>query len=359
LNVDGGILWQNETVKDIPTFPKVVLHDHLDGGLRASTVLALADESGYLGLPHIDEPALAEWFDQSQSASLVEYLAAFAETGAVMQRPAALLRVAREAVEDHAADGVVYAEIRFAPSLHLSNGMTCHEAIRAVLDGLADGETATGTVARVIVDAMRQDDDSAEVAAAAADFAGAGVVGFDLAGPEAGFPASAHREAMVLAMKGGLRITIHAGEADGPGSIADALDSGAERLGHGVRISEDVVIQDGQIIEFGPIARRVHTDGVALELCPYSNLHTRAVASAAEHPAGMLLRAGFKVTLNTDNRLMSNTSMNKEFALARSDLGFSNEDLRTVTDHAVEAAFCDEETRRTVAAAVTAGYEPA
>jgi len=345
-----------ESVTQLATLPKAVLHDHLDGGLRPSTVLALAEESGYLDLPHHDEPALAGWFDQSHSASLVDYLASFRETIVVMQRPSALQRVAREAVEDYAADGVVYAEARFAPSLHLQQGMTRHEAIRAVLNGLAEGEEATGTVARLIIDAMRQDVDSAEVAEAAADFAGEGVVGFDLAGPEAGFPASAHREALEGARRGGLRLTIHAGEADGPASIADALDSGAERLGHGVRIVEDVVALEGQIIEFGPIARRVHRDGVALEICPYSNVHTGAVPSASQHPAGMLLRAGFNVTLNSDNRLMSDTSMSKEFSLASSELGFSDDDLRAVTENAVQAAFCDEGTRRAVAATIAARY---
>ncbi|MBU1225675.1 MAG: adenosine deaminase [Actinobacteria bacterium] len=341
----------------IASLPKVVLHDHLDGGLRPSTVLALADETGYLGLPRHDERTLAEWFDQSHSASLVGYLAAFDQTVAVMQTPAALQRVARETVEDHAADGVVYAEIRFAPSLHLRQGMTRSEVIGSVLRGLAEGEEATGVVARVIIDAMRHEQDAVEVAAAAVEFAGRGVVGFDLAGPEVGFPASAHRRALAVARNGGLRLTIHAGEADGPAGIADALDSGAERLGHGVRIVEDAVVREGQIVDLGPIARRVHRDAIPLEICLSSNIHTGAVPAGTRHPAGMLLRAGFNVTLNTDNRLMSRTSMSREFAFARSDLGFSDDDLRTVTDHAVLAAFCDEPSRRSVVAAVAARYE--
>jgi len=353
---NGGAICQNKDVTDIPNLPKVVLHDHLDGGLRPSTVLALAAEHGYLGLPRDDEESLAAWFDQSRSASLEHYLAAFAETGAVMQRPDALQRVAREAVEDLAADGVVYAEVRFAPSLHLQQGLTRSEVIRAVLGGMAEGERGTGTVARVIVDAMRQDDDSRDVAAVAAEFAGAGVVGFDLAGPEAGYPASAHREALSIAGSAGLGLTIHAGEGDGPAGIADALDSGAERLGHGVRIAEDVVVREGRITDLGPIAGRVHGGSIALEICPYSNVHTGAVASAAAHPAGLLLRAGFNVTLNTDNRLMSGTSMSREFAFAKTDLGFSSGDLRSVTEAALQAAFCDEETRRTVAAEVARRY---
>ena len=336
--------------------PKVLLHDHLDGGLRAGTVLSLAGEHGYGGLPHQDEQALASWFDQTDSGSLVGYLAAFDETIAVMQTPSALERVAREAVEDLAADGVVYAEIRFAPSLHCRAGLSRAEVIDAVLAGLAAGEEATGVAARLIVDAMRQDSDSEEVARVAAEYVDRGVVGFDLAGPEAGFPAAAHAAALGVAGSSGLHVTVHAGEAAGPASMTDALDSGAERIGHGVRIVDDVVVRDGEIVECGPTARRVVDGGIPLEICPYSNLHTRAVLSPAAHPAGMLHRAGFTVTLNTDNRLMSNTTMTKEFSLATGLLGFSEDDLRAVTLNAVESAFCDEETRTAVRHRVLAGY---
>jgi len=338
------------------SLPKVLLHDHLDGGLRPATVLSLAGEQGYDGLPHQDEATLGSWFDQTDSGSLVGYLAAFDETIAVMQTPSALERVAREAVEDLAADGVVYAEIRFAPSLHCRAGLSRAEVIDAVLAGLASGEEATGTTARVIVDAMRQDHDSEEIARVAAAYVGRGVVGFDLAGPEAGFPAAAHSAALGVAGGAGLHITVHAGEADGPASMADALDSGAERIGHGVRIVEDAEVRGGEIVGFGPTARRVVEGRIPLEICPYSNLHTRAVPSAAAHPAGMLHRAGFTVTLNTDNRLMSNTTMTKEFGLATDLLGFSEDDLRVVTLNAVEAAFCDEATRTAVRDRVLAGY---
>lgn len=341
----------------ILSLPKVLLHDHLDGGLRPATVLSLAAEHGYGGLPCRDEAALASWFDQTDSGSLVGYLAAFDETIAVMQTPAALERVAREAVEDLAADGVIYGEIRFAPSLHCREGLNREEVIEAVLAGLAAGEAATGTVGRVIVDAMRQDDDSEEVARVAAGYAGRGVVGLDLAGPEAGFPAAAHAAALGVAASAGLHLTVHAGEADGPASMADALDSGAERIGHGVRIVDDLVVRDEQIVDFGPTARRVIDGGIPLEVCPYSNIHTHAVLSAADHPAGMLHRAGFTVTLNTDNRLMSNTTMTKEFGLATDLLGFSEDDLRAVTLNAVEAAFCDEETRDAIRERVLAGYD--
>jgi adenosine deaminase len=336
--------------------PKVVLHDHLDGGLRPATILELAADIGYEGLPHADRASLASWFDQSRSGSLERYLAAFEQTVAVMQTEPALRRVATEAVEDLAADGVVYSEIRFAPSLHTRAGLSRREVLRAVLAGVVEGEQRTGTVGRVIVDAMRQDDDSAAVARAAAEFVGEGVVGFDLAGPEAGFPPTLHREAIDLARRSGLRITIHAGEADGPASIAVALDCFAERLGHGVRIADDLVLEAGRVAGLGPVAARVHRERIPLEVCPLSNVHTGAARSLAEHPIGLLHRAGFVVTINTDNRLMSGTSMSKEFAAVSEHHGFGPAALRRATLHAVDAAFCDEETRRLIGDRVSGGY---
>ena len=340
------------------SLPKVVLHDHLDGGLRAATLLELAEAAGYAGLPHRDPGALAAWFDQSRSGSLVRYLASFEQTVAVMQTPEALRRVAREAVEDLAADGVVYAEIRFAPSLHTRRGVGLGEAIDSVLEGIAEGGAATGTVAKVIVSAMRQEDGSEEVAVAAAAGAGRGVVGFDLAGPEGGYPASRHRRALSAAGESGLGLTIHAGEAAGPESIADALDCGAVRIGHGVQVIHDVVRSNGRILELGPIAARVLEGRTPLELCPSSNVHTSAVASAASHPLGMLHRAGFVVTVNTDNRLMSATSMGAELSLAADLLGLDGNDIRQVTMNAVEAAFCDEETRAALRRRLAGGWPP-
>ena len=217
--------------------PKVILHDHLDGGLRSATVVELARASGYRDLPTLDVDDLADWFDQGESGSLEGYLDAFRHTIAVMQTPEALARVATEAVQDLAADGVVYAEIRFAPSLHLQQGLSRSEVIAAVLEGIDAGTAETGIDAAVIIDAMRQDRDSPDVVAAALEFRDRGVVGFDLAGPEAGFPPTNHLRACREARAGGLHLTIHAGEADGPHSILAALDPcGAERIGHGVRI---------------------------------------------------------------------------------------------------------------------------
>ncbi|MFH1330350.1 MAG: adenosine deaminase [Actinomycetota bacterium] len=339
--------------------PKVVLHDHLDGGLRPVTILELAREQGYAGLPETDPAALSRWFFQGESATLERYLEAFGQTLAVMQTAEALARVAREAVVDLAADGAVYAELRFAPMLHLRMGLTPEQVIDAVLAGCTAGGRLTGIPAFVIVCAMRQDDDAARVAAVAAGFAGSGVVGFDLAGPEAGFPASRHRAACREAAASGLRLTLHAGEGAGVDSIAEALGCGAERLGHGVRLVEDLTVRDGRVVGMGAVAGQVHARGTPLEVCPSSNVHTGAFPSVGQHPVGVLQRAGFAVTLNPDNRLMSRTSMTAEFALAVEHHGFSIDDLRTVTLRAVEGAFCDPATRGEVRERVLAGYPAA
>jgi adenosine deaminase len=344
---------------DLDALPKVVLHDHLDGGLRPATMIDLADAVGYRGLPASDPEGLAAAMYQGESRSLVGYLEAFRHTVAVMQTAAGLERVTREAIEDHAADGVVYAEIRFAPSLHLAGGMNRNEVLEAVLTGLRAGSEATGIPASVIVDAMRQFDDSAAVADLALEYRDDGVVGFDLAGPEHGFPASRHGEACRLVLDGGLHLTIHAGEAAGPESIADALEVGAERLGHGVRVVDDLTITDGVVSSTGSIATRVLEEGIPLEVCPLSNVHTSAVASIASHPVGILQRSGFSVTLNTDNRLMSQTSMSTEMAGAVEHHGFGLADLRAVTLRAVDAAFCDEDTRSRVRARVESGFDGA
>jgi len=343
----------------LPRLPKVVLHDHLDGGLRPATVLELAHEQGYEGLPADDIEGLSRWFFQGESATLVRYLEAFGQTVAVMQTAAALERVAAEAVLDLAADGAVYAELRFAPMLHLQRGLTPEQVVDAVLAGCAAGRARAGIPVFVIVCAMRQDDDAAAVAALAAAYARRGVVAFDLVGPEAGFPASRHRGACRAATRAGLHLTLHAGEAAGVDSIADALGCGAQRLGHGVRLVEDLTVRDGRVVGMGATAAQVHASGIALEVCPASNLHTGAFPSAAAHPVGLLHRAGFAVTLNPDNRLMSGTSMSAEFAFCVEHHGFGPADLRAVTLRAVEAAFCDPGTRAEVRERVLAGYPAA
>ena len=339
--------------------PKVVLHDHLDGGLRPETVIELAAAAGYDGLPTRDPAALGRWFFQGESRSLPRYLEAFSQTVAVMQSREALARVAYEAVVDLAADGAVYAELRFAPMLHREAGLTLAEILDATLAGLAQGRRECGIPVFLIAGALRQSPGSEEVARAAVGFAERGVVAFDLVGPEEGFPASDHRAACRLALAGGLHLTLHAGEAAGIPSVVDALGCGAERLGHGVRLVDDCTVREGRVVGMGAVAERVRSAGIALEVTPSSNVHTRAVASIEEHPLGVLHRAGFAVTINTDNRLMSDTSMSREFALVVEHQGFGMTDLRTATLRAVEAAFCDGATRTEVRERVLAGYPSA
>jgi adenosine deaminase len=333
--------------------PSVLLHDHLDGGLRPSTVIELAGGSG-VSLPASGPGDLADWFDQSGSGSLESYLEAFMVTTGVMQTEAGLRRVTSEAMADLAADGVVYAELRFAPLQHTRAGLEPEQVVEAVLAAIRD---AGNPVARLILCAMRDQEGSSRVAALAVAHGGEGVVGFDLAGPERGFPASSHREACRLAA-GAVGLTIHAGEAAGVGSIADALSCGAQRLGHGIEVAEDCVFAGSEIAELGPMAAEVHSRAIPLEVCVGSNLDTKGWAPST-HPVGALLRAGFNVTLNTDNRLMSRTSMTREFALVEEHQGFSVDDLATVTRHAVAAAFCDEETKERVWKRVSTGFAEA
>ena len=335
--------------------PKVELHNHLDGGLRIQTVIDLAEETDYDQLPSHDPQSLADWFLQDQSGSLEQYLAGFVHTIGVMQTPAAIARVALEAGLDVAADGVVYAEIRFAPSLNTERGMRYEDVIEAALSGFQGAEDAVGIKIRLIVDAMRHEKDSLDVVEAAVRFADQGVVGFDLAGPEAGYPPEDHLEACRLARQNGLGLTIHAGEGDGPESIRRAVETcGAQRIGHGIRIIEDINFSNGTA-QMGPIASMVHERQIPLEVCPTSNLHTLGIKEDM-HPLGKLLREGFNVTLSTDNRLMSAVTLTDEFALAVKHHGFTRKDLHKVTVAALEAAFVGDSVRQPLLQKVEAGY---
>ncbi|MDX1449253.1 MAG: adenosine deaminase [Acidimicrobiia bacterium] len=321
---------------DIRAFPKVQLHDHLDGGLRPSTIIELADAVGYSGLPDSDPEALAAWFTQTvKVGGLPGYLKTFDHTIAVLQTADALERVAYEAVVDLAADGVVYAEIRFAPELNTRQGLGLDDVLEAALAGLDRGSTETGTDVGLIVDGMRHDSRTTEAARAAVRWRDAGVVGFDIAGPEAGYPPEAHLEAFGITAAGGLGITIHAGEADGLASIASALhECGAQRIGHGVRIVDD--IEDDRL---GPIATEIRDRRIPLEMCPRSNVDTGAVLSLADHPIDRLLRLGFTVTVSCDNRLMSGTSPVTELAALVDAFGWGMAEVAEVTRNAAAAAF--------------------
>ncbi|HYJ60055.1 MAG TPA: adenosine deaminase [Actinomycetota bacterium] len=332
--------------------PKVLLHDHLDGGVRPRTIVELAAETGYDGLPTTDPDELQTWMTRgADRKDLVLYLETFAHTIGVMQTPDALTRVARECAEDLAADGVIYAEIRYAPEQHLTRGLTPDEVVAAVSAGFEDG-AGDRIVVRTLIDAMRTGTSSEEIARLAVRSRDRGVVGFDLAGAEAGFPARDFAPALAICRDAGLPLTVHAGEAFGPASIDDALDQGALRIGHGVHVADDIAA-DGAL---GPVARRVHDDAVPLELCPTSNVHSGAAASIAEHPIDRLRRLGFAVTVNTDNRLMSSITPSTEWAGLAEAFGWTLEDAEAITDRALAAAFIDPVERGPLRTRVREGY---
>ena len=325
---------------------KVLLHDHLDGGLRPQTVIELAADCGH-ELPATGAGELAAWFHRGADRhDLVLYLEPFEHTVAVLQSAEALTRVAQECVEDLAADGVVYAEVRFAPELHLERGLQLDEVVEAVLAGfragVVDARTPAGHPIAVglLCTAMRTAARSDEIAELAIRHRDAGVVGFDIAGAEAGFPPTRHLSAFELVHRENGHITIHAGEAFGLPSIWEALQlCGAARLGHGVRIVDDITVGTGGTYALGRLASFVRDRRVPLEMCPTSNVHVGAAPSLAEHPIGLLRRLRFRVTVNTDNRLMSNTSMSNEFAVLNETFGFELDDVEWLTINAMKSAF--------------------
>lgn len=335
------------TSEIIAGLPKAVLHDHLDGGVRIETVLDLADEAGYRGLPSYDADELTEWFHQGQAGSLERYLEAFEHTISVKQEEAAISRVAYEAGIDLAADNVVYAEVRYAPSLFTEEGLALEGVFEAANDGFERAMSETGIDIRTIAIALRQFSDSAEIARAAARYIDNGVVAFDLAGPEAGFPADNYLEACQIAHEAGLGLTIHGGEGDGAHSMWRAIAlCGAQRIGHGVRVADDTDFNGSIMTELGSFARRVRDERVPLEVSPSSNVHTGAFASIATHPFGELYRNGFNVSINTDNRLMSGVTVGSEYELVAEAFSLSIADLRDITVNAIEAGFGDYPSRR-------------
>lgn len=331
---------------DRPTFeqirraPKVLLHDHLDGGVRPRTVIDLAAEYGYEGLPTTDVDELSQWFTEGANRrDLVLYLETFEHTVGVMQEYDAIVRVAAECAQDLADDGIVYAEVRMAPELCLERGLTLDQAILAMLEGFrigsADGRIEIG----LLVTAMRHAANSKEVAEAALRHRDEGVVGFDIAGSEAGHPPTRHLDAFRTVAEDNFHITIHAGEAFGLPSIWEAVQiCGAERLGHGVRIIDDITVADGQA-NLGRLASFVRDRRVPLEMCPTSNVNTGVCDTIAEHPIGLLRRLRFRVTVNTDNRLMSGTTLTNEMHELVQAFGYGWDDLEWLTLNAMKSAF--------------------
>jgi len=325
--------------------PKVSLHDHLDGGLRPQTILDLAGEIGH-ELPASTPEDLGRWFSESASSgSLERYLETFTHTVAVMQTRDALVRVAREYVEDLAADGVVYAETRWAPEQHLEDGLTPAEAVEAVRDGLYEGMQACRNrgqeiIVQQLVTSMRHASPSRHIAELAIRYRHEGVAGFDIAGAEAGYPPSRYLDAFDYLKRNNAYFTIHAGEAFGLPSIWEALQiCGANRLGHGVRIIDDIHIGEGGQPVLGDLAAYVRNTRVPLEMCPTSNVQTGAAPSVERHPVGLLAELRFRVTVNSDNQLMSATTLSREFALLAEAFDYDLDDVRWFTINAAKSAF--------------------
>lgn len=301
---------QPPTLEEIRRAPKVLLHDHLDGGLRPETIIDLARETGYDGLPTTDVEGLRAWFSEaSNSGSLELYLETFDHTVGVMQTRESLVRVAAECAQDLADDGVVYAEVRYAPEQHTSTGLSLEEVIEAVQEGFRIGSEGRGIRVGTLLTAMRHQARSMEIAELAVRYRDVGVVGFDIAGAEAGYPPTRHLDAFEYLQRENAHFTIHAGEAFGLPSIWQAIQwCGADRLGHGVWIIDDITVQGDGTAKLGRLAAYVRDKRIPLEMCPTSNLQTGAATSIAEHPIGLLRSLNFRVTVNTDNRLMSATS---------------------------------------------------
>jgi adenosine deaminase len=325
----------------LQSLPKVLLHEHLDGVLRPQTVIDLAKDAGYLGLPTDDPQALSHWFHRgANQGSLAKYLEGFAHTIAVMQTDTALERVAYEQAADLSKDGVVYFETRFAPVFHTQNGLTHQQVVTAVLRGLERGRKDFGISSGLIICAMRNMDVSLEMAELAVDFRERGVVGFDLAGEEGGYPPKKHVDAFHYIQRQNFNITVHAGEGYGKESIWQAIQyCGAHRIGHGTRLIDDIAVVDGKAVKLGNLAQYVLDKRIPLEICLISNVHTGATPSLAEHPFKILYEKKFRVTLNTDNRLMSSTSMTQEFEAAAETFGLSLDDFETITMNSMKSAF--------------------
>ena len=329
------------TLAEIRAVPKVLLHDHLDGGLRPQTVLELARQIGYQDLPGDNVEELTTRLTEGAHRGHLEiYLDAFRHTVAVMQTPDALRRVAAECAEDLAADGIVYAEVRFAPELHTECGLSLGEVVEAVLDGFRRGSQGRGIKVYALLTAMRTAARSLEIAELAVRYRDEGVVGFDIAGAEAGWPPSRHLDAFQFLKRENFHFTIHAGEAFGLPSIWEAVQyCGTERLGHGVRIADDIAISAAGSVRLGRLAAYVRDRRIPLEMCPTSNIQTGAAPSIARHPLRLLRQLSFRVTVNTDNRLMSQVTLSSEFHRLVTEFGYGWSDVEWLTINAMKSAF--------------------
>ncbi len=341
---------------DFGSLPKVLLHDHLDGGLRATTLVELAKVAGYRRLPTANPQHLADWITRGSAGSIEKILWAVKQVIAVTQTTSALQRVGKEAAEDLARDGVVYAETRFAPLRHTAGDLSAKQAIDAVLAGLNAGASEADIHVCVVLAAMRNEPDVESVVRLAIDYRDRGVVGFDIAGPEVGFSNLDHTGALRVAHEADIPVTLHAGDESGPDSIAEAIElCGARRVGVAHRLIDDIEMTDDGEAQLGPTARLVRDRAIPLEICPRAGIHLHGLA-AGDHPVGVFHASGLPITINTDSRLIADTSMTREMELLHEHYGFTIDDLRSVTLRAVDVAFCDDETRASVRRIVERGF---
>jgi adenosine deaminase len=341
------------THEQLRAAPKVVLHEHLDGGLRPQTIIEIADEIGHM-LPTTNPQELEDWFFESaDSGSLDLYLKTFAHTVAVMQRADDCFRVASEAAQDLAADGVVYAELRYAPEQQLQGGLSLEAVVEATLAGFEAGqriaaENGNPIQVRTLLCGMRHANRTKEIAQLAVSFRDQGVVGFDIAGGEHGHPAEDHVAAFDYLRRENMPFTIHAGEAAGPESVWGAVSvCGANRIGHGVELIKDIDLT-GDFAKLSYLAEYIRDRRIALEIAPSSNLQTKAggAQTLEEHPIGVLHALDFNVTVNNDNRLMSRTDTSREFQLLSETFGWGWAEVKRCTENALEAAFLPHPERR-------------
>jgi adenosine deaminase len=337
--------------------PKVLLHDHLDGGVRAETLIELAEQFGYKRLPTANAVRFSEWIAMRGRGSLENLLWIVDHSVAVIQSAEALSRVANEAIVDLASDGVVYAEPSFAPARFSQHGLSLEESVEAVLEGLKTGAEAAQIDANLILTAVRDDPDSLRIAKLASAYSDDGVVGIDLAGKEEGYPPSDHAIACQHAMDHGVHVTVHAGEDTATLLyIRSALeDCQAERLGVAYMLTDDIDVSDDGSVVLGPLAAQIKDEQTPLEMCPITGTFLHDI-SAEDHPLGLFHRAGLAVTVNTDDRLISGSTMTKEFENAVMNHNMTVDDLRVMTLRAADAAFCDTETKKAVRAKVVEGF---
>ena len=355
-----------DTPKSIPpelarAIPKVGLHEHLDGSLRPATVVELARECGYRELPTEDPETLGRWFfEGADQKQLSKYLEGFRHTIAVLQRAEALERVAYECLADAAAENVVYQELRFAPHFHTREKLGLDAVMLAVLRGMRRAQEEFGIGFGLIVCALRNEapELSVKLVELALAYREQGCVGFDLAGEEAGHPAKEHLTAFQLAKRMNFSLTIHAGESFGPESIWQALQyCGAHRIGHGTRLVEDLVVYGGKVVKIGALAQYVLDHRIPLEVCLSSNVHTGATAAIATHPFPIFQRLGFRLTLNTDNRLMSSTTLSNEYYLAARTFDLELDDLETLAINGMKSSFAHYDYRcRMIYERIKSGY---